>query len=340
MQNINEKSLQSYLELFHKTLEETAQQFLPLEHREKLFHVSLLPAKVTGHVSTQFGTAIEYTPSSETEFSVIRGSSRVEALLLNQPLKHKGAAPLFIISAHDIKFSEISLDAQNPFVLVNEHCNITFSKCNFEYKKWKRFIHYAEVNGNRSSIYWSNENAVSRAKNEVLAALFELNQSKKKDISIGEYVESVKKKTVLILGAYDEPGSKRINKISEAVKSLGYEPVLIKDIPDIAQQDLSQKVNTIGNLVRFVVVDDSSMSGHLLEIQLCKQNSWITALLRKDGKGSSWMTKEASALSNVILELDYNEDNYGEVLHSVSQWAERKITELDDRFSSYPWRNI
>lgn len=58
--NVTEGQLIKYLEIFHKSLEETAKQFLPEDQFSNLLHLSLLPAKITGYVSTQYGIAIEY----------------------------------------------------------------------------------------------------------------------------------------------------------------------------------------------------------------------------------------------------------------------------------------
>lgn len=100
-----------------------------------------------------------------------------------------------------------------------------------------------------------------------------------------------------------------------------------------------QKASTIGGLARFVVIDDSTKSGHLAEVQLSQNHNWITVLLRRDGKGASWVTAGVSSLSNVILEQSYDESNPHEGIDTAIRWAEDKIVELDRKFNeAYPWR--
>ena len=141
------------------------------------------------------------------------------------------------------------------------------------------------------------------------------------------------------LGDYDDAGLARLAKIRDVFVDHGYEVILIKDIPDQPVQDLPQKVATIGGLARFVVVDDSSKSGHLMEVQLCKQNNWITVLLRQNGVSGSWMTAGASVLSNVILEHTYDEQNRFASISNAITWAEEKVIELQRKFDDlYPWR--
>ena len=102
---------------------------------------------------------------------------------------------------------------------------------------------------------------------------------------------------------------------------------------------LSQKVATIGCLARFVVIDDSTKSGHLVEVQLSRTYNWITVLLRRGGKGASWMTAGASVISNVILEQSYDEASLHEALDAAVKWAEAKILELERKFQTvFPWR--
>ncbi|MEO6588939.1 MAG: hypothetical protein ABIP06_06395 [Pyrinomonadaceae bacterium] len=115
--------------------------------------------------------------------------------------------------------------------------------------------------------------------------------------------------------------------------------MLIKDIPDHPHQDIIQKVIAVAAVSRFIVVDDSSRSGHLTEIEKCKQNNWVTILLRVDGKGGTWMTAGASAYSSVILEKPYSLEHPKRDITEATRWAEEKIKTLEKKLSDiYPWR--
>lgn len=173
----------------------------------------------------------------------------------------------------------------------------------------------------------------------MLAALFEINRAKQKHIPITEYITAHKEKTVLVLGDYDEAGSKRLESISSKLSQLGYDPILVKDVPDCPSQDLNQKVVLLGSLSRFVVVDDSSKSGHLKEVGWCEQNNWITILLRAGGQVGSWMTAAASLYSKVVLEHPYDPQAPLADLIQATDWAESVLVNLRQRLgSTYPWR--
>jgi hypothetical protein len=137
----------------------------------------------------------------------------------------------------------------------------------------------------------------------------------------------------------DTDGLVRLSGIEAALRLLGYEPILTKDVPDHPHQDLSQKVVAIAAISRFIIVDDSTKSGHLAEVQLCKASNWITVLLPAHGIGASYMTAGASIFSNVVSEREYDPETRQLAVASAVAWAENKICELERRLDgTYPWR--
>ena len=56
--NATDQDLREYIEVFHSTLRETTEQYIPHESRDNIFHFSLVPARLIGYVSTQYGAAI------------------------------------------------------------------------------------------------------------------------------------------------------------------------------------------------------------------------------------------------------------------------------------------
>lgn len=182
-------------------------------------------------------------------------------------------------------FGNFALTGWFPFRLSREEASATFWRMRFESEalKWKRYVEYAEFYGDRHASRWSLEAAQNRARDEVLAALFESQRAGKVNKKIEEYVASFREKTVLLLGAYDSVGESRLTSIAACLKELGYEPVLVKDIPDFEHYDLAQKLTAIGVVSRFIIIDDSSPSGHLTEFEVCRTNRWVTLLLRANG---------------------------------------------------------
>lgn len=337
--NVTSEDFKAYIEAFHHSLETTASKFLPPEHKSNLLHVSLFPARITGYVSTQFGVAIEYERADQTSIEVLRGSARIEDLFVRAPAGERESGPMFKVGASDVCFKALTLSGAFPFRMTSTNASVSFEKVMFEIGQWTRKVQYAEIFGNRDAENWNVGKAESRAKDEVLAAMLQLRRAQERKTSISEYVEQYKDKTVLVLGDYSNEGSTRLEKISQALKSRGYEPVLTRDIPDHPHQDLTQKVVAIGAISRFVIVDDSSKSGHLLEVHVCKQNGWVTVLLRAKGLTSSWMTAGAEHTSNVVKEQEYDPSSTDEAVCEAVQWAEQKLKELQRKFeSTYPWR--
>lgn len=337
--NVTAEDLRAYIDAFHRTLEFSAREFLPPEHQANLFHSSLLPARITGYVSTQFGVGIEYEQASDTSVKIIRGSARVEDLFVRAPSRARGLTPAYRLAALGVEFGNFTISGSFPFRLAIENASISFSNITFEIGSWKRIVQFAEIFGNHNAENWSTGKAESRAKDEVLAAMLQLAKARERKIDISQYIAKFKQKTVLVLGDYEPEGLSRLQGISQALLAHGYEPILVKDIPDHPHHDITQKVVAVGAISRFVVVDDSSKSGHLLEVQLCKQNSWVTVLLRAGGIGGSWMTAGAAHASNVIKELQYDAASPKEAIAEAAQWAEAKLHELQHKFeSTYPWR--
>ncbi len=339
--NATNEAVTRYVETLHATLYEVSKHFFSPEQCKKLIHNSLLPARITCYISTQFGVGFEYSAAPETKIRTVSGSARVEDLFVQAPRRLRNVGPMVQIDASDVSFEEATLTGAFPFRLGYEQASVTFWKVRFaEFALgWKREVEYAEIYGDRRASRWSIEAAQSRAKDEVLAALLVVSRAEKAKKNLHEYVSSSREKTVLVLGAYDADGEKRLRLITVALKELGYEPVLIKDIPDFETYDLSQKVVAIGVMSRFIVIDDTSASGHLTEFELCRSNRWVTVIMRADGKGSSWMTAGASISSKVILEASYDSANPKPAIAEVTKWAEKCLKDLGKEYSRvYPWK--
>ncbi len=337
--NVNESQLRVYIEVFNKVLRETAEQYIPQESQKELRHISLLPAKIIGYVSTQFGVCIEYVPASETTIETMHGSGRVEDLLLNAPRQVAKKNPGFSIEASNIGIFNSVVKGAFPFRLRDEGSSLKIGDMYFEAGGWNRFVTYAEIYGSRKSSDWSESMAVSRAKDEVLAATVEIAKANRLNIPMHEYIARCKNKTILVLGKYDEAGRSRLETIKQTLANLGYTPFLLDEVPDHMYQDLDQKVTTLGNMSRFIIVDDTAQSGHIAELKICETSKWVTAILRKEGRSSSAMTANPTIFSTVIEAFAYDLDNISTSVKNSVQWAERKLTELKRTFdSTYPWR--
>jgi hypothetical protein len=301
----------------------------------------LLPARITCYLSTHFGVAFEYTPAPLTTIEVVRGSARVEDLLVQAPHRLRGVGPAFKINESNSGIARITLEGAFPFRLGKEDADVTLEEVRFSSEPlgWKRDVEYAEVYGDRRAVRWSVESAQSRAKDEVLAALFLAKQAEKASAKLEDYIPVFRKQSVLVLGAYDTAGMERLRALSIGLTDLGYKPILVADVPDFEHYDLAQKVVAIGSLSRFIVIDDSAPSGHLNKVELCRMNRWVTVLLRAHGRAASSMTLGASIASTVIHEVAYDPDSPLSALQEATTWAEGRLVELENQLRNiYPYR--
>lgn len=194
--NVTEDDLRKYIEVFHDTLDATAKQYLPERYRDSLLHLSLLPAQIIGYVSTQFGAGIEYKPAECTEIKTVRGSARVEYLFTQAPARVSASHPMFIVpEGHGASFRDaggvfnFTLESGFPFWLKGPNTGIRIGNAIFEFGATHRKVTYAEIFGNRTQDFWSQTQAVARAKDEVLAALGQLNRADARHLSRGLHRE-------------------------------------------------------------------------------------------------------------------------------------------------------
>ena len=337
---VTEEQFKSYLETFHKTLRETSNEFLSEEHASKLLHNSLLPAKITGYVSTKFGIAIEYQDSKETIYETIRGSKRVEELFFNVPKKILKSGNIGAHSSgRNFTMIDVTTVGSLPLLMGSEESSVKVFNLKSSAPGWERNVKYAEFYGNRESEHWDEAKAISRAKDEVLAALYELEKSKSLDIPIDEYIATKKEKHVLLLGDYSEAGKTRLHAIRSSLIELEYQPIIVEEVPDNPAMSLSQKVILLASLSRFIIIDDSSASGHLSELSIVKNENWVTVLLHANGERSSFMTAEQVIYSKVMFDINYDPNKPNEGVSEAAKWAENKNAELSMALEKiYPWR--
>ncbi len=343
--NVTADGFKAYLDEFHSTLESTAAQYLPSDKVRLLSHLSFGPCPIRGYVSTQFGVAWEYLPGSSQSLEIVSGSRRVEDLFLDRPgrlergFAGRGPAIMLRDGANRCTLQGTSISNEpNPFRLGGSDTHLTLIDCHFNALGWVRNVVGGELYGNRTQSFWTQALAVGRAKDQVLAALTEYHRANAHRLPIDEYVNGRKQRSVLVLGDYSRDGLARLDSICGCLNELGYEPFMVKDVEDIFGSDLQQKVRILGGLARFVLIDDSSQSGHLTEVPIAQENRWVTVLLHADGAHGSWMTAGLANTSRVIREQDYDPSAPREGIDLAMGWAETQIKDLDSQYKFlYPW---
>lgn len=338
--NVTENELAAYILKFHEVLDSTAQKYLPAEYVSRLRHGALLPARITCYASTQFGVAFEYAKAAETTIRTVRGSSRIEFVVMDvAPSVRKRPVLYRIGDFADVTMNRCSVSGGAvPFRLEGENTTITVSQFKWIVGDWERNLEYAEFYGDRRASRWTEAAAVGAADEEVLAATVELRRATERRLSLDRYIAERKEKAVLVLGSYSPEGTKRLAAIKRELVALGYDPLLLREVPDNAHQSLAQKVATLGHLARFVVIDDAEKSGHLVELSICEANRLVTIVLRPGGEPSSWMAAGQSIYSSVIREAAYDPPALATELRASVEWAESELARIEKSLGSYPWR--
>lgn len=335
--NVNDDLLIKYLDLFHNTYRETVDKFIPKENFDLLIRYSLLNYGIIGYISTQFGAGFEYVEDkSRTEIKV--SSARIEDAFFNTPSRIRKLPPSIHLLGKGV-FTHVSFGNGVTFRLGSSNASAILTDVKVESDDWKHNVIYAELYANRTKEFWSEKNAISRAKDEVLLALTDICLASQKAISIENYLKTFKEKQVLILGDFSNEGKERIKQIKDKLKLLRYEGTTLNDVPENLNYNLSQKATAVAAVSKFIIVDDSSKAGHVFELAHLKSNDWITIILRLEGSEGTYMTRGMSQYSSVILEKNYQESNLEQALAESTVWAENKISELKrDSADIYPWR--
>jgi hypothetical protein len=270
--------LRAYIEVFHQSLHAAALQYLPPSHESILLrHTSMLPSRISAYVSSQFGLAIEYEPAATTSIQVHTGPDRVEDLLLRTPGWVREVAPMFTIDGPNYSLRKRPLTRGYPFRLTSERAALTLEEVSIQLGPWKRFIAYAEVHGRLEGGDWTVEKAHSRARSEVLLGLVRLRQAAARQLSVTKYLEQFQEKIVLLLGEENEAGRARLARMSESLRSFGYEPLCLADIPGQPAQTMLESIATLAAEARFVLVDESRAAQARLD--LCRDHGWLAVPL-------------------------------------------------------------
>jgi hypothetical protein len=343
--HVTADQLVEYLNVFHHAYRESVRSFLPKPLHDSLLRQALSEHHIYGFVSTQFGAGYEYTGEGQPAISVKVASRRVEYIFLDDaPASVRKLPSMLAVGGHDTGIMYLTLEGGFPFRLTAPDASIRFVEVGFRVPPWDRVVRLAELFADRTATFWSPANAAMRgvqaARADADVATLDVETSNRIGVSLSQFIKEFKAKTVLVLGDYHDEGAERLEAIRAALLRFGYQPVLVKEVPEQPHHDLQQKLVAIASVARFIVIDDSSVSGHLVEFPLVQSNRWVTLVLRLSGSTGSFMTHGASVASSVIRESTYNKMTLDSELLDGIQWAEQKLKELErDLGGAYPWRS-
>jgi hypothetical protein len=338
--NVTEAQLKAYLGALHASYLETVDEYVKEEEHRPLFpRLSLLDRRLVGYVSTTFGVGYEYFREAG-RISTERSSKRVEDMFVKAPpwIRRTPALVNFSgTSRGDVAYA--SFKGRFPFRLHSEAASVSFRGVVFRVGQWFQLVEFAEIFGDRRAENWTDAKAVGRAKDEVFQGILVIERAERKSLSLDDYLTAFKQRTVLCLGDFGVDGRSRLEAVQSALRDLGYDPIRLDELPEFPEYNLVQKAVAVGSVAKFIVVEDSSPSGHLVEFNLVQDNNWIAIVLREEGRRSTWMTAGAQEYSTVLRERTYLPGRVAEVLREEVQWAEKRVQELGPVIEElYPWR--
>ena len=154
-----------------------------------------------------------------------------------------------------------------------------------------------------------------------------------------KFLTNSKKSRVLILGKDTIPELELLRNIEEIVHYLGYKPRLVKDVPDIPEMTNEEKVRALADASRFVIIENSFPAGQIAEMKILATNRIVTAIIRQESKGSTWMVGDYDLDYQFMEEFVYAPDDIASTIKNACEWANNLVKErtkkLDER---YPWR--
>jgi hypothetical protein len=280
MANVTEEGLRAYLARYHESYRATAEHFFAPEHRDRLARYALLERGIRGYISTQFGAGFEYLPTPATGIVTQHHSSRVEFMFAHAPAAVRHTGPMVAVGGSNTAIQGLTLEGAFPFLLTKPEADIRLIDIRFRAGSWVREVLWAELYGQRDAEHWSEANAVARANQELFLAYTQISHAQAALLTIDQYVHAFKERHVLVLGDYSPAGRGRLEAIRNVLADARYVPILLDELSDYPPMSLQQKAVTYGSVARFVVIDDSSKSGHLVEAVYVSNNDWIAVVLR------------------------------------------------------------
>jgi uncharacterized protein YjbI with pentapeptide repeats len=149
-------------------------------------------------------------------------------------------------------------------------------------------IKYNEVHCNNIDLSKLGDNSIISDDIRIAPLLHLLEDDK-----LVEVIGSLKSNTVVILGSDSESGSmEQLEKIGEKAKNWGFTPIIVKKIKEIEGESFTKKAIMYSLLAKFVIIENSKPSGHILEFNKVLELGCIVCVLQERGKLATWLLEE------------------------------------------------
>ena len=113
------------------------------------------------------------------------------------------------------------------------------------------------------------------------------------DNKLVEIINTLKSNTVVILGADSQLEKKSLlEEIAKKSREFGYSPIIVKNLKEIDGESFTKKAIMYSLIAKFVIIENSYPSGHILEFNKVLDLGCIVGVLQKKGTGSTWLLEE------------------------------------------------
>jgi hypothetical protein len=127
---------------------------------------------------------------------------------------------------------------------------------------------------------------------------------------------------VIVLGKYDDSElESELIDVRNKIRSHGYPANLIKSKSSTEYISLEEKVRAWTTLAPFCIIVDREASGHIKEFEILKQSRTITAMLRPEEEGSTWMIGDEPLVDYNYIKIFEFEDYPTERVADAVAWA-------------------
>jgi len=159
--------------------------------------------------------------------------------------------------------------------------------------------------------------------------------------TINDAASISRKTSVLVLGKDSDPTAKtKLNKVANYLKTKGYSPLILRDINDIDDMSLHEKLILHAVMSKLVVVVDDEISGHAYEAAVVDFIRVPACYIRKKNQGSTFMIADIGYArpTSVIIEYDTDSDLDVAVTNCINRMDSAIIDKKKLLKSLYPWR--
>lgn len=129
--------------------------------------------------------------------------------------------------------------------------------------------------------------------------------------------------SVLVLGKDTGEDLETLQRIKVALEERGFHVYIIKEEPDRVGETVLQKVLRYALASRFVLIENTSPSGHLYEIpHVAKMAECTAALLQQRGSGATWMFEDGYFRHQHWRKFEYDADSLEAAVGEAAEWAQ------------------